>query len=116
VFLSAQLQRVIKEKVSFSALSPGIKALLGEKLSPFVTMQNRLWISLSSGMQIVNQKDTDSAVPMFLCSIHFWLTLVNRVIGGKVAISPPSLGVNIFLGEKGLSWQDPFPAGCGTVL
>ena len=48
----------------------------------------------------MDQKNPDAAAPLYLCSTYFWLTLVLAVIGGKVAISPLSLGVNMLLGEK----------------
>jgi hypothetical protein len=100
VLLVDQLQRVIAEKVSISALSPGVKVLLGEYGSAGGTIHSRMWISLSSGVQIMDQKNPDAAAPLYLCSTYFWLTLVLAVIGGKVAISPLSLGVNMLLGEK----------------
>ena len=41
VFLTAMLQTVIGEKMAISPLSPGVKALLGERVSPGGTCAQR---------------------------------------------------------------------------
>jgi hypothetical protein len=83
--LTAQLQTVIGEKLAISALSLGVKALLGEQ-------ESMLWISLSSRTQMVDQNlesslycpPSPSSVKQLLIKLYkSWLNICRQENGIK---------------------------------
>ena len=86
--------------MSMSPLSPEVRALLGDQLSPGGTCVQRAVEQPQLSGADGDWKDPVPSVPLLLCPVHSWLVLLQTVIVEKVNISSLGQGVRVLLGDQ----------------